>query len=88
MFRVRIYQAEGAQLLQELLPPQYRRAPYSLVFRDKLESMSAYDVGLYDDVALLELDDDASDFRVFRQHSLRPESYAPLQRDQVYRTLM
>ena len=38
---------------------------YSLVFRDKLESMSAYDVGLYDDVALLELNDDASDFRDF-----------------------
>jgi hypothetical protein len=38
---------------------------YSTVFRDKLTTMTAYDVTLYDDVALLELRDDADDFRDF-----------------------
>jgi hypothetical protein len=38
---------------------------YSAVFRDKLEALDAYDFGLYDDVALLELKDNASDFRDF-----------------------
>jgi hypothetical protein len=38
---------------------------YSTVFREKLASMTAYDVCLYDDVALVELKDDANDLRDF-----------------------
>jgi hypothetical protein len=38
---------------------------YSSVFREKLASMTTYDVSLYDDVALVELKDDANDLRDF-----------------------
>jgi hypothetical protein len=38
---------------------------YSSVFRDKLAAMTAHDVILYDDVALVELNDDADDLRDF-----------------------
>ena len=38
---------------------------YSAIFRDKLAAMTAHDVTLYDDVALVELNDDANDLRDF-----------------------
>jgi len=38
---------------------------YSAVFQNKLAEMTAYDVSYYDDVALVELNDDANDLRDF-----------------------